>query len=60
MEIFTLGCQGHSLATYVAILEQAAIDLVIDVRETPWSYKPGFSKNRCQWVLSTQESDIST
>jgi uncharacterized protein (DUF488 family) len=44
MEIFTLGYQGHSLSTYIEVLDRAAIDLVVDIRETPWSYKPGFSK----------------
>ena len=44
MKIFTLGYQGSSLETYVAALADAGIDIVVDVRETPWSYKPGFSK----------------
>ena len=44
MNIFTLGYQGATLETYISTLEKAEIDLVIDVRETAWSYKPGFSK----------------
>jgi uncharacterized protein (DUF488 family) len=44
MKVFTLGYQGSSLATYVEALTDASIDIVVDVRETPWSYKPGFSK----------------
>lgn len=44
MDIFTLGYQGLSLAAYVEELTSEAIDLVIDIRETAWSHKPGFSK----------------
>jgi uncharacterized protein (DUF488 family) len=44
MKIFTLGYQGSSLTTYAAALADAGINIVVDVRETPWSYKPGFSK----------------
>ena len=44
MRIFTLGYQGISLSDYIEALDRAAIDVVIDIRETAWSYKPGFSK----------------
>ena len=33
-----------NLDRYVDVLKSHKISIVIDVRETPWSYKPGFSK----------------
>lgn len=45
MKIFTLGYQGATLETYIATLLAAGIGIVVDVRETAWSYKPGFSKS---------------
>jgi uncharacterized protein (DUF488 family) len=41
---YSLGYQGMSLEQYVEILKANNVAMVIDVRETPWSYKPGFSK----------------
>ena len=41
---YSLGYQGISLDRYVEVLKANGITTVIDVRETPWSYKPGFSK----------------
>ncbi len=41
---YSLGYQGMSLEEYVEVLKANNVALVIDVRETPWSYKPGFSK----------------
>lgn len=43
-EIFTIGYEGRSLADFVREVTQNAIDALIDVRHTPWSRKPGFSK----------------
>lgn len=41
---YSLGYEGISLDRYVEVLKSHKISLVVDVRETPWSYKPGFSK----------------
>lgn len=43
--LFTLGYQQRSIDTFVDILRDAAIDVLVDVRETAWSHKPGFSKS---------------
>lgn len=45
-QVFTLGYQQRSLREYVEQLQLADVDLVVDVRETAWSHKPGFSKAR--------------
>jgi uncharacterized protein (DUF488 family) len=44
MRIYTLGYQGLSFQSYIEKLVAAGIDLVVDVRETAWSHKPGFCK----------------
>jgi uncharacterized protein (DUF488 family) len=41
---YSLGYEGMSLDRYVDVLKDRGISVVIDVRETPWSYKRGFSK----------------
>jgi uncharacterized protein (DUF488 family) len=42
--LYTLGYQQRSLEEFLRLLVQARIDVLIDVRETAWSHKPGFSK----------------
>jgi uncharacterized protein (DUF488 family) len=44
--LFTLGYQGHSIATFLDLLQAHGIDMVIDVRERPFSRKPDFNKKR--------------
>jgi uncharacterized protein (DUF488 family) len=42
--LFTLGYEKRDLDEFIGILQAASIDALVDVRETPWSHKPGFSK----------------
>jgi uncharacterized protein (DUF488 family) len=42
--LFTLGYQKRSIDEFVELARSAEIDVLIDVRETAWSHKPGFSK----------------
>jgi uncharacterized protein (DUF488 family) len=42
--LHTIGYEKRDLRAYIAALCDAAITLVVDVRETAWSHKPGFSK----------------
>jgi uncharacterized protein (DUF488 family) len=49
--LFTLGYQQRTLEEFIAILLSSRIDVLVDVRETPWSHKPGFSKNVLQAAL---------
>lgn len=50
--LFTLGYQQRTLDEFVAILREEAIDVLVDVRETAWSHKPGFSKSTFQTALA--------
>ena len=43
--LYTIGYQQRSLDEYIAVLRRAGIDVLVDVRETAWSHKPGFSKS---------------
>lgn len=43
--LYTIGYQQRSLEEYIAVLRGAGIDVLVDVRETAWSHKPGFSKS---------------
>jgi uncharacterized protein (DUF488 family) len=45
MRIFTIGYESTTVAEFLAALEQAGVERVIDVRAVPNSRRPGFSKN---------------
>lgn len=45
MTIYTVSYEGRSLEKFLADLRAAGVRLVADVREAPFSRKPGFSKN---------------
>jgi uncharacterized protein (DUF488 family) len=45
LDLYTLGYQGVDVNTYVRKLKAVGVGIVADVRETPWSHKPGFCKN---------------
>jgi uncharacterized protein (DUF488 family) len=49
--LFTLGYQQRTLDEFVSILVESHIDVLVDVRETAWSHKPGFSKSSLQAAL---------
>jgi len=42
--LYTIGYQQRDLDEYIELLREAAIDVIVDVRETAWSHKRGFSK----------------
>ena len=44
MNLYTLGYEGLDVAAFIACLKRAAVRQVVDVREIPFSRKPGFSK----------------
>jgi len=52
MRVFTLGYEGVSLEAYVRTLVDNGVGIVLDVRETPWSRKPGFSKVELEAALA--------
>jgi len=49
--IYTIGYQGRNLDEFVEVLLRGGIEIVIDVRKTPFSRKPGFSKSKIEKVL---------
>ena len=44
MKIFTIGYEGMTTTEFLAALQQAGVERVIDVRAVPNSRRPGFSK----------------
>jgi uncharacterized protein (DUF488 family) len=42
--LFTIGYQGSNVKGYIDALEEHNVEVLIDVREVPWSRKKGFSK----------------
>ncbi len=45
MRIFTIGYEGVTQAEFIAALQAAGVERVIDIRAVPLSRRPGFSKN---------------
>jgi hypothetical protein len=43
--LFTLGYEKRDLDAYLELLTGARVGVLVDVRETAWSYKPGFSRD---------------
>jgi uncharacterized protein (DUF488 family) len=52
MKLYTLGYEGLRIEDFIAQLQEAAIDLVVDVRALPLSRKPGFSKRALAAALA--------
>jgi uncharacterized protein (DUF488 family) len=52
--LFTLGYQQRTPDEFVALLRGAGVDVLVDVRETPLSHKPGFSKRGLEQALAAQ------
>lgn len=44
MPLCTIGYEKRSLDEYIDLLLTHGVEVVLDVRETAWSHKPGFSK----------------
>ena len=49
--LFSIGYQLRSLEEIVSHLTLAGVNTLLDVRETPWSRKPGLSKKRLAEAL---------
>lgn len=50
--VVTLGYEHRDIAEFVELLRSAAVDVLVDVRETAWSHKPGFSKTALERALA--------
>ena len=49
--VFSLGYQLRQPLDFINLLIGAKVDTVIDVRQTPWSHRPGFSAKPLQEAL---------
>jgi uncharacterized protein (DUF488 family) len=52
MRIFTIGYEGTTQGEFVAALQAARVERVIDVRAVPNSRRPGFSKTPLRNALA--------
>lgn len=52
MRIFTIGYEGVTQAEFVATLQSAGVERVIDIRAVPNSRRPGFSKTPLRNALA--------
>ena len=50
--LFTLGYQQRNLFEFLDLLQGAKINVLVDVRATAWSHKPGFSKSALTHALA--------
>jgi uncharacterized protein (DUF488 family) len=57
LKIFTIGYEATTVPEFIAALQQAGVERVIDVRAVPLSRKPGFSKNVLKAGLEEAEID---
>ena len=51
MRIFTIGYEGSTVDEFLAALQKAGVERVIDVRALPLSRRPGFSKTPLRTAL---------
>lgn len=51
--LFTFGYEGLTIDGFIARLQEARVDLILDVRELPLSRKKGFSKNALREHLAS-------
>ena len=50
--VFSIGYQLRDLPNALARLSEAGVSVVVDVRDTAWSRKPGFSRTRLEKALA--------
>ena len=55
-KLFTIGYEGACPEDFVATLQRAGIQLIIDIRQLPQSRRRGFSKNQLTAILA--DADI--
>ena len=51
MRIFTIGYEGATVGEFIATLNTAGVERVLDVRALPLSRRPGFSKSALRGSL---------
>ena len=55
--IYSCGYQLRTLPDFLDHLQKANVTVVLDVRETPWSYRPGFSAKPLREALQAAGID---
>ncbi len=50
--LFTVGYEGRDLPSFLELLRDEGVERVVDVRDNPWSRKPGFTKGPLRDALS--------
>jgi len=56
-ELFTVGYEGRTVDELIAHLRSKNVNCVVDVRQIPFSRKPGFSKNKLAQTLRRTKID---
>jgi uncharacterized protein (DUF488 family) len=51
MKLFTIGYEGTTVPDFIAALQRAGVQRVVDVRALPLSRRPGFSKSPLRAAL---------
>lgn len=46
--LYTVGYEKRNIAQFIAILRDAGVNVLVDVREVPWSHKVDFAKKRLE------------
>jgi uncharacterized protein (DUF488 family) len=57
MRIFTIGYEATTMGEFIAALQKAGVQRVIDVRALPLSRRPGFSKSPLRAALAEEGID---
>ena len=57
MRVFTIGYEGVTMDEFIAALQKAGVERVIDVRALPLSRRPGFSKSILAATLRQADID---
>jgi uncharacterized protein (DUF488 family) len=57
MRIYTIGYEATTMAEFIAALQRAGVERVIDVRALPLSRRPGFSKSMLAESLKEEGID---
>lgn len=52
MQLFTIGYEAATMGDFIAVLTEAGVKRVIDVRALPLSRRPGFSKTPLKGALA--------
>lgn len=53
-QLFTIGYEGMDLQSFMASLEVNGVECILDVRESPFSRRPGFSKEPLSRALEAR------